>query len=404
MVLVFDPRGAGISGDMVLAALVDMGADGGSICDQIRECAGLLPGSSIKEMSFREESRGGIRCTRLVLETDDGGSLPAGEVADAIQDAVSRMGLSEAAAGFANRSVRSLISAEAHIHGVPPDSVHLHEAASLDTLVDIAGTAAALDQLGVAGESVVTMPVNVGGGFVTFSHGTFPNPAPAVLEILREAGIPVMGGPAGTETATPTGACILAGLQAAPRPFYPQISVSAAGYGSGSREISGTANVLRIIRGEGELHAYDRISVLETNVDDASGETLGRTVSAAMEMGAADAAVYPGTGKKGRPSSLITILCRPEMINEMTDMVVRQTGTLGVRVTTADRYTLPRENHTATIRIDGTDHAIRYKTHAHRDIKGFKIEADDIARISSGTGLPPHQVERLARRQIEDDG
>ena len=403
MVLVFDPRGAGISGDMVLAALVDMGADGEGICGLIRECAGLIPGSSIREMSFRKESRGGVRCTRLVLETDDQTSLPAGEVADAIRGAASKMGLSGAAAEFANRSIRSLISAEARIHGVSPDSVHLHEAASLDTLVDIAGTAAALDQLDAAGESVITMPVNVGGGFVTFSHGTFPNPAPAVLEILREAGIPVEGGPAGTETATPTGACILAGLQAAPRPFYPQIRASAVGYGSGSREISGAANVLRIVRGEGELRAYDRISVLETNVDDVSGETLGRTVSAAIEMGAADAAVYPGTGKKGRPSSLIMILCSPEMINEMTDMVIRQTGTLGVRVTAADRYTLPRENHTATIRIGGAAHTLRYKTHAHRDVTGFKVEADDIARISTATGLPPHQIERLARRQIEDD-
>ena len=151
------------------------------------------------------------------------------------------------------------------------------------------------------------------------------------------------------------------------------------------------------------MRAYDRISVLETNVDDVSGETLGRTVSAAIEMGAADAAVYPGTGKKGRPSSLIMILCSPEMINEMTDMVIRQTGTLGVRVTAADRYTLPRENHTATIRIGGAAHTLRYKTHAHRDVTGFKVEADDIARISTATGLPPHQIERLARRQIEDD-
>ena len=403
MVLVFDPRGAGISGDMVLAALVDMGADGESICDRIRECAGLLPGSSIREMSFREESRGGIRCTRLVLETDDRGSMPASEMADAVRGAVSKMGLSEAAAGFADRSVRSLISAEAHIHGVSPDSVHLHEAASLDTFVDIAGTAAALDQLGVAGES----------GYHAGKRGrrvrhllpwNVPESGPGRPGDTAESRH-TRGGRARRDGDGHAHGRLYPGRPAAaPRPFYPQISVSAAGYGSGSKEISGAANVLRIIRGEGELHAYDRISVLETNVDDVSGETLGRTVSTAMEMGAADAAVYPRDRKEGKAVQPHHDTLPPGDDQRDDRHGDTPTCTLGVRVTTADRYTLPRENHTATIRIGGTGHAIRYKTHAHHDIRGFKIEADDIAKVSARTGLPPHQIERLARRQIEDDG
>lgn len=403
MMLVVDPRSAGISGDMMLAALVDMGADGDAICSRLRECADILPGSSIRAISFREERRCGIRCSRLVLEAEDPHSRPAHEMINAVKEAALRMGLSVEAAAFAERSINCLVSAECRVHGTAPDRTSLHESSSIDTLVDIAGTAAALDQVSATGAQAITMPVNVGGGTVTFSHGTFPNPAPAVLEILRETGIPVVGGPAGAETATPTGACMLAGLQASPRPFYPQVRVERTGYGAGSRDTDASPNVLTVVLGEGSPHTYDTISVLESSVDDVSGEVLGRTISTAMEMGAADAAVYHGTGKKGRPTSLITILCRPEMINEMADMMVRQTGTLGIRITTADRYVLPREDRTVTISVDNTDYTLRYKARSHQGTAGFKIEADDIAEVSSATGMPPHQVEGLARRSIEDD-
>lgn len=403
MILVVDPRSAGISGDMMLAALVDMGADGDAICSSLRECADILPGSSIRTISFREERRCGIRCSRLVLEAEDPHSRPAQEMINAVKEAASRMGLSVEAAAFAERSINCLVSAECRVHGTAPDQTSLHESSSIDTLVDIAGTAAALDQISAAGAQAITMPVNVGSGTVTFSHGTFPNPAPAALEILREAGIPVVGGPAGAETATPTGACMLAGLQASPRPFYPQVRVDRTGYGAGSRDTDASPNVLTVVLGEGSPHTYDTISVLESSVDDVSGEALGRTISMAMEMGAADAAVYHGTGKKGRPTSLITILCRPEMVNGMADMMVRQTGTLGIRITTADRYVLPREGRTVTISVDNTDYTLRYKARSHQDTAGFKIEADDIAEVSSATGMPPHQVEGLARRSIEDD-
>lgn len=402
MTLVFDPRGAGISGDMVLAALVDLGADPHRITQEAAGYADLLPGSSMEKMTFREERRGGVRCSRMVLRTLDPRSRPAPEMAGAVRDATSQLGISGEAASFAAKSVESLIRAESRIHGSAPDEVILHESASLDTLIDIVGTASALDQLGTFGD-VVTMPVNVGSGTTTFSHGTFPNPAPAVLEILRDAGIPMSGSSAGFETATPTGACILAGLGAVPRQFYPHMCPSGIGYGAGSRNPRDFANVLAVVRGQEDSGSYERISVLETGVDDVTGESLERTISQAMENGALDAAVYPGTGKKGRPASMVTVLCAPELAGAMADLIIRQTGTLGVRITAADRYVVPRRNGSVTVRINGTDHALRYKIHTHRNVSDWKIEADDVSRVSAETGMPPRRVEGLARGAVDED-
>ena len=401
MVLVVDPRGAGISGDMMLGALVDMGADGGAIVDGVSECVRLLDGSAIERMEFRAARRNGVRCTRLILETRDPPARPADQMAGAISDSAGRMGLSERAAAFARRSIERMISAEMRIHGVERDSVLLHEAASADTLVDIVGTAAALDDVGALDDLIITMPVNVGGGSVTFSHGTAPNPAPAVLEILKSAGIAMVGGAAQYETATPTGACILAGLGAVSRRSYPEMVAERTGYGGGSRDGDGAANVLVAVQGASA--GSDSVCVLETNLDDVTGEAIGGAISEIMKAGALDAAAYPGLGKKGRASHLLRVLCEHSRANSITHVVVRQTGTLGVRVTTADRFVLPREERSITVRIRGSAYEFRYKTHSHMGETDFKVERDDIAAAAASSGVGARRVERLVGRRIDDD-
>ena len=402
MVLVVDPRGAGISGDMMLAALVDMGADGGAISDGVTECIRYLDGSAVDSMSFRAEYRSGVRCTRLELETRDPPSRPAAEMVRAIGDSTSHLELSEKAAAFARRSIESLVSAESRIHGVTCDSVRLHEAASADTLVDIVGTAAALDQIKALDDQAIAMPVNVGGGSVTFSHGTAPNPAPAVLEILKDAGLAMVGGGIDAETATPTGACILAGLRAASRPFYPRMVAERTGYGAGSRDHAGVANVLVLAQGPTGA-GTETVYVLETSMDDITGETIGGAISEIMKAGALDAAAYPGIGKKGRASHLLSVLCTPDAADSMIRTIMRQTGTLGVRVTPTDRVALPREVRRITVEINGAEYVFRYKVRTHMGETDFKIEYDDIAEASAGSGMGHMRVERLVRRRIEDN-
>ena len=402
MVLVVDPRGAGISGDMMLAALVDMGADGSAISDGVTECIRYLDGSAVDSMSFRTEYRNGVRCTRLELETRDPPSRPAAEMLRAIGDSASHLGLSEKAAAFARRSIESLVSAESRIHGASCESIRLHEAASADTLVDIVGTAAALDQIKALNDQTIAMPVNVGGGSVTFSHGTAPNPAPAVLEILKGAGLAMVGGGIDAETATPTGACILAGLRAASRPFYPRMVAERTGYGAGFRDHAGVANVLVLAQGPTGA-GTETVYVLETSMDDITGETIAGAISEIMKAGALDATAYPGIGKKGRVSHLLSVLCTPDMAESMIHTIMRQTGTLGVRVTPTDRVTLPREVRRITADINGTEYAFRYKVRTHMGEADFKIEYDDISEASAGSGVDPMRVERLVRRRIEDN-
>ncbi len=402
MVLIVDPRGAGISGDMILSALVDLGADGDLLINDIQECAQFLPESVINDMSFKKTIRGGIECTELVLDTKDPDSRPAADMLRAIQRSTEHMNLSEAAAEFAHRSITYLIDAESKIHGTTPTSAHLHEAASLDTLVDIMGTATTLDRMGVFTDVIETTPVNVGSGTVTFSHGTFPNPAPATLEILRAANFPIIGSGIDNETATPTGVCILAGMQATPIPYYSQTAITNVGYGAGSREYANCANLLTIAQGEEAGLNQDTIGILETNIDDATGEMLGETISAVMEKGALDASIYTGTGKKGRPTSLVRVLCHPQKIRDITDTMIVYTETLGIRVSTTKRYTVNREMRACNVQIRGKPYSVRYKIHTHHGLQDFKIEFDDITFVARDTGMTITQSERILRRGIED--
>lgn len=398
MVLVVDARNAGISGDMILSGLVDMGADGDRIISAVERCAPLLEGSTIDAMSFRRDNSGGIGCTRLVLDTKDPPSRPADDMIRAIREAVQRVDLSEAASEFALRSIKALVSAEHTIHH---DTItHLHEAASIDTLVDIVGTAAALDILGISGDMVLATPINVGGGSVSFSHGTFANPAPAILQIIRDAGLVMFGDDTSTEMTTPTGASILAGLQARPIPFYPQVMPHLIGYGAGSVDMRGRSNTLCVVHGD-DIMPSDTISVIQTNLDDATGEVIGETISAVMALGAVDAMAYTGTGKKGRPAHTLTVLCDHTLVQDVAKMLIQRTGTLGVRITESGRYILPREIRTISVTIQDTPYTIHYKVYTHHDNTSYKVEFDDLVIISAETGLPPRDIERIVRRAID---
>lgn len=385
---------------MMLSALVDMGADGTKIVSQMLQCVPLLDGASIKTLIFEKVSRGDIVCTRMVLEARDPPHLSAADIIQAICSATDKIELSSSASSFAARCINILVSSESRIHGGEP---HLHEVASADTLIDIVGVASALDQLGLSDDIVFTTPVNVGSGTVTFSHGTFPNPAPAVLDILRNAEIAMFGDDdIRCETATPTGACILAALKPRSVPFYPYVTPRRIGYGAGSRILEDHANALLLVSGDSHPAAQDSVSVIETNLDDTSGEVVGNVISQAISMGALDATVHQGIGKKGRPVYMVTVLCEYRLVEDITDMLVRHTGTLGVRITRARRYKLSRKHHTVSVAIQNKEYRVRYKRYEHRGRHGFKIEFDDTIRISTETGIPPRDVERLIGGAVED--
>jgi len=194
MVLVIDPQIAGISGDMLLCSLVDLGSDKNKILDGIKKSEKFLPKSTIKKIDFEKTQKHGIESLQLILEIDeDVHERKGSEIKDAIINSVKEITLSEKASSFAISCIDTLISSESKIHGIPEESVHFHEASSIDTLVDIIGITIALEDLGLFDEKIICLPVSVGGGSVTFSHGTISNPASAILEIFKNSNLTIKG-------------------------------------------------------------------------------------------------------------------------------------------------------------------------------------------------------------------
>ncbi|MXZ93581.1 MAG: nickel pincer cofactor biosynthesis protein LarC [Cenarchaeum sp. SB0678_bin_8] len=404
MVLVIDPRQAGISGDMMLSALVDMRGGGDAICKKIKNCTRYLDGSSIRSISFQRTRRSGMACTQLRLDAEDPHQRLASEIVSAIEKSVTYMELSSEARLFAKRTVDILISVESQLHSTNPDSTRLHELSSVDTLVDIVGVAMALDAIGAFQHGTIMLPVNVGSGTVEFAHGRMHNPAPATLSILSKSQIPIFGSDTGMEMTTPTGAAIMAGLGGNTMPFYPHMTPKYKGYGAGSRDTEDFPNTLLLVQGDDvKQESYDIIYIVETNVDDVSGEVIGGVIPMLLDNGALDATVHVRMGKKGRPVHVISVMCSQTILNRVVDLLIHHTGTLGVRLTTTHRYRVRRRKDTITVSIKQAEYKFRYKTHNHKHASDFKIEFDDIAHAADATGMNPHQIERLVRRQIEEN-
>ncbi|RNJ78354.1 MAG: nickel pincer cofactor biosynthesis protein LarC [Nitrosopumilus sp. H8] len=401
MVLVIDPQVAGVSGDMFLCSLVGLGADRTKITDGIRRCEKFLSGSKITRLDFGRVQRSGLDAFQLMLEADEDTSSRKGtDMKKAVRDSAAELSLSKRAQEFAASCIEILVSSESRVHGVPEDSVHFHEAAGIDTLADIIGAAIALDDLGLFGERIVCLPVSVGGGTVSFSHGTMSNPAGAILEIFRGTNIMIRGSGAGEELATPTGACILVGLKAEPAEYYPSMRVESIGYGAGQKETE-SPNVLKMVRGTDSI-GTDSVKILETNVDDVSGEILGNLIEKVMAVGARDVSIFHGITKKGRPTNLVSVMCDDDTVEDIVDTLVLETGTLGVRISESARFVVPRTEHRATIRLGDRAFEVSYKRSEFKGRRDFKIEFDDIVRVSEETGMPVKETESLLRREIEN--
>jgi len=402
MVFVIDAQVAGISGDMLLSSLVNIGANKSKIIDGIRSAESLCKDVKIKKIDFVEVKKNSLQATELLLEIDDDVHERKGiEIKEIIEKATEKLTISESAKTFAIKSIETLIRAESKIHGEPEDSVHFHEAASFDTIVDLLGTAIALDDLGCFDDDIVVTPVAIGGGTVTFSHGTSSNPAYAILEIFRESGIITVGGNVKEELTTPTGASMLVNLVKECSEFYPPMKIQSIGYGAGQKNFEGFSNVLKIVRGIASTKLQlDTVKILETNVDDVSGEVLGNMIEKIMAQGAKDVTISSAITKKGRPTNLVSVICDSDTMNSIMDLLVTETGTLGVRIRTSERYIVPRAVKTLSVNIQGQSFDVRYKTRDLNNGSHFKIESDDIREISSALSISFKDTEELLNQEI----
>jgi len=402
MVFVIDAQVAGVSGDMLLCSLVNIGANKSKIIDGIRSAELLCKDVKVKKIDFVEVKKNSLQATELLLEIDDDVHERKGiEIKEIIAKSAEQLKISESAKTFAVKSIETLIHAESKIHGEPEDSVHFHEAASFDTVVDLLGTAIALDDLGCFDDDIVVTPVAIGGGTVTFSHGTSSNPAYAILEIFRESGIITVGGNVRDELTTPTGASMLVNLVKECSEFYPPMKIQSIGYGAGQKDFEGFSNVLKIVRGVPSTKLQlDTVKILETNVDDVSGEVLGNMIEKIMAHGAKDVTISSAITKKGRPTNLVSVICDSDTMNSIMDLLVTETGTLGVRIRTSERYIVPRAVKTLSVNIQGQSFDVRYKTRDLNNGSHFKIESDDIKEISAVLSISFKETEELLNQEI----
>ncbi len=400
MVLFIDCQVAGISGDMILSSLVDIGANKSKIIDGVKKSANFLQGSTIKKLDFIKVQKKGKDATQLVLEIDEDTHKRKGnEIKNCIQLASEKLGLSKSAKEFAENSINTLIKAESNVHGESESSVHFHEASSIDTVVDIIGTAIALDDLNLFDEEISCSYVAIGGGTVSFSHGTTSNPAYAITEIFKNSNIVVTGGPVNEELTTPTGASILVNLASSCKEFFVDMSIDSVGYGAGTKEFDSFANVLKIIQGKSnETLNKDTIKILETNLDDISGEVIANTIEKLMENGAKDVTVTQAITKKGRPTQLVSVICDSQNVNFLLNILISETRTLGVRIRTSERYIVPRKILESDVTLENQNFTIHYKI---SDSEHFKLEFEDVKSISNALNISFNKTEELLKEQIK---
>ncbi|GAB3413624.1 hypothetical protein GCM10027435_07740 [Haloparvum alkalitolerans] len=474
--LAFDGR-TGAAGDMICAALIAAGADP-AVLDPVEDA---LP----VRYEVGETTRNSIRATTvdvLLAETDGGHSHDHHDHGEAdhrhghgeddhthqhaegsgvhrtypeVVEAVEAMDLPTGVAEDALAVFELLAEAEAAVHGTDLAETHFHEVGADDALADVVGACLLLDDLDP--DRVVTGPVAAGGGEVEMSHGVYPVPAPAVVEVAERSGLALRGGPVESELLTPTGAAILGAL-AEPVAELPAMTVEAAGYGAGRKSFPEHPNVLRAVVGEavpdggddaadphapgdhgrdhgdtdhggthgrGDTHGHDAtrdhgnahghdaaergrrdaglvrddVAVLETNLDDAPPEVLGGLQETLSDAGALDVTVLPTTMKKSRPGHLVKVVCEPGDAAAVAERLARETGTLGVRESAAGhRWIAERAFETAEVVVDGETHevAVKVASTADGEVYDRSAEYDDAAAVARETDLPIREVMRRA--------
>jgi uncharacterized protein (TIGR00299 family) protein len=363
----------GLSGDMLLAALVDLGAPVAGI-----RAAIASTGLTAWQLATERRDAGGIQATRAVVTVVDT------DTARRAAELIELVGRAQppAVAALAADALTALARVEADLHGQRVDEVHLHELGGHDTVVDVVGVAAALHLLDV--DEIWSAPLAIGTGTIHTRHGVLPVPAPATAALLR--GAQVYGGDIAGETVTPTGAALLkaAGTRYGP---IPTVTVAQVGYGAGSRRLPDRPNVLQVLLCASP-DRHEPMVVVETNVDDVTGEVLAHTIEVLLAAGAADAWTTPALMKKGRPAQVVHILAAAHAAPALEALLLRESGSLGARRYPVERTALPRSTH--TVQVDG--HPVRVK----QGPWSAKPEHDDVVVAARALGLTYRQVAQQA--------
>jgi uncharacterized protein (TIGR00299 family) protein len=356
----------GVAGDMLLGALLQAGAE----VDLNRVELAIETGTADKH---------GI--TAVTTRVHGAAEQPHRDWGT-IRTLIDGLELPERAARRAQEAFRRLAVAEGKIHGIPPERVHFHEVGAIDAIGEVVGVALALESLDV--DRIICSPLPMGRGFIQAAHGTLPLPAPATLELLR--GAPIVGVEIEQELVTPTGAALIAALAAGFGPL-PQMTPHAIGYGAGTRDLAERPNVVRVILGTEATTGT--VSLIEANLDDLLPELAPDAAEACLRAGALDVWTTPIQMKRGRPAFTLSALARPADERAVSEAMLRETSTLGVRIARLDRIELQREHLT----VDVGGEPVRVKIgRLDGRIVNLAPEHADVERAAHSTGTPAKLV------------
>lgn len=381
-IAILDPF-SGISGDMTLGALLAVGLDP----DWLRALPDRLGLEGVR-VQLSDVRRGSLACRKVDFEIPP---QPHGRHVAEIRRMVAAAGVPESVRERADSIFTAIAEVEGEMHGVPPERVHLHEVGAVDAILDVVGAVWGLELLGV--ERVYCGTISLGDGFVKAAHGTLPVPAPATLKLLE--GNRVRPGPDGSgELVTPTGAALVRVLSrgAVPGEYTPLCS----GFGAGTKDFPDRANALRIVLGEeqgAERGAREPLLVLAADLDDMPGEYLAEVADQVRAKGALDVVLMATVMKKGRPGIRLEVLVGPAKADEIEELLLRESTTLGVRRSPVLRRALPR----STRAVDVLGHQVTLKAVEGPDgVVRSKPEFEDVRRVSVATGVPLRDIFRLS--------
>ncbi len=375
---------SGISGDMILGALVDAGVS----FDRLKE--GLsqlnLDGYTITAATVLKR---GIRATKVdvVIDSPD---LPGRPLKD-LREIISDSALDTAIKSKSISIFQRLAEAESVVHNCPVEDVHFHEVGHIDTIVDIVGSVFAFHLLGI--DRVVSSPIDTGSGSVKMAHGLFPIPAPVTAELLKD--VPVYSSGIERELTTPTGAAIITTFASSFQPL-PGMTLSKIGYGAGGWELSEKPNVLRVFVGEDvEAYGADEVCVIETNIDDMNPQVYEYLMDKLLEAGALDVFITPIVMKKSRPAHMLSAVADACTLGVLQELIFKETTTIGVRVRKMSRSLLTRDIKdvqlpygTVRVKISGSG----------GNIYNFVPEYEDCKTLAIKTGIPLREIMEHARK------
>ncbi|MBI5970239.1 MAG: nickel pincer cofactor biosynthesis protein LarC [Deltaproteobacteria bacterium] len=379
----------GISGDMCLAALIDLGVDLKFI---MRELKKLPPGKTDKiDVSVTKETRHSITGTAFRVKLHDAHHH---RTYKDIKGIIAGSKLSPGVKGLSAAIFKTIAEAEAKIHGTTADKVHFHEVGAMDSIIDIVGAAIALDSLNIS--RFMSSPIPLGGGWAKTMHGTIPIPAPATMEILK--GVPIALSEAPFELTTPTGAAIIKTVSSGFGPI-PAMIVEKTGYGAGKKDFKDAANLLRIIIGDApdEKKAAphgERLFILETNIDDMTPQVAGYLMERLLAAGALDVFFTAVQMKKNRPAILLTVLADAARKERLTGIIFSESTSIGVRTFPVERECLSRRVE----KVKTPFGAVRVKVSLKDGvIVNAQPEYEDCKTLSEKKGIPLKQVMDAAR-------